>query len=249
MKSLFVLLGPLMATGLFAVSRVDTNVNGLVLTLELPTTNLVAGERLKAIMVVSNASSVVVPLSWDMHLRFLDTGIGRFVVADDTGYVLPRTIPSHYTELGGIRPEMSEPISVGKQSRSFDGDVVWFYSGLTNPGNYLIKAIGKLPLTNTLLPVITFEAETPWIAMTVTPRPESMPAAPHVYADYYAMIEAMTPDARAVFLRAQERADAYQRQMEKSSTPQILSSKGRIPKPQTPPDTESGVPDRRCPRQ
>jgi hypothetical protein len=245
MKSILAVASLSVAMGLFAASRVDTNVNSLVLTLEMPTTNLVAGERLKAIMVVSNASPVAVPLSWDMTLRVSDTGIGRFVVADDTGYILPRTIPAYYTVLSGIRPEMSEPVSPGKVSRSFDGDVVWFYSGLTNPGNYLVKAVGNLPLTNTFRPVITFEAETPWIAITVTPRPEDMPPAPHVYADYYAMIEQMTPEARAVFLKAQERAEAYRRQMEKPPVQQT-PAKAIIPSPKVQPEpgarSQSDVP-------
>jgi hypothetical protein len=239
MKCVILFVELSLAHGLLAATAVYTNVNELVFGLELPTTNLVAGERLKGTMIVSNASPVGVPIYMDM-VRATDTEIGRFVVMDETGNILPRTLPHYYTRLDGVRPGMDNSLSPSKSMRFDRDDVVWHYSGLTNPGNYIVRAVAQLPLTNSR-PTVRFEAQTPWIAITVTPRPEGSPPAPHVYADYYAMIEAMSPEARAVFLREQERVEAIRRQMETPSAPHPPPFKGRFPTPPTPRQTERGV--------
>jgi len=234
MKFLFALLVMLVANELFAATGVFTNVNGMVLGLEFPVTNLPAGDRLEGTMSISNASQVRTGVGWERG-GFNDTGIGNFIVMDEAGSILPRTLPNH---LYAGRLEMSSGRGSGFNPGSsvrFEGDVVWNYSGLTNPGNYWIKAIiPNVPLTNN--PVQrTFQGETPWFALTVTPRPEDSPPAPHVYAGYYAMIEQMTPEVRAVFLRHEERAEAYRRQMEKPPVRQA-PARAIVPSPKVQPE-------------
>jgi hypothetical protein len=240
MKLLFALIVVLVANELFAATGVYTNVNGMVLGLEFPVTNLVAGERLEGTMIISNASQARVGVGWERG-GFNDTSIGNFVVLDDAGSILPNTLPNHFRfSRLSMSSSRGSDFNPGSSVR-FEGDVVWIYSGLTNPGNYWVKAIiPRVPLTNSQPPT-TFQGETPWFALTVTPRPEGSPPAPHVYADYYAMIEQMTPELRAVFLREEERGEVFRRQMETSSATQSPPLKERFPPPPTPRQTESGV--------
>lgn len=235
MKRSLTLAGLALANALFAASSVYTNISGMVLGLEVSTTNLLAGEPLSGTMIISNASQTRVGVGW-YRGGFNDTGIGNFVVMNEAGTILPNTLPNY---LLGNRASMTS--SRGSDfhpgaSVRFEGDVVWNYSGLTNPGNYWVKAtIPRVPSTNSQSPT-TFQGETPWLAITVSPRPEGSPPAPHVYASYYAMIERMGPEERAIFEKEQQRVEALKRQMEKHAVPRAATKEVALP-----PKVQAGV--------
>jgi hypothetical protein len=223
MKTILLFASLLVAGVLYGTNVTYTNINGMVLGLQFPTTNLVAGERLMGTMIISNASQSSVSVHWLLDNQ-RDAGIGDFFVTDESGQTLPRTVLAYYMQ-AGVRPDRTEPLTPGS-TLTFEGDVVWAYS-LTNPGNYLIKAVAQVPLTNTT-PVETFRAETPWIAIAVSQRPDGSPPAKHVYADYYEMLDRMAPAERAVFEKEQERAAAFRAQMQRVPKPRATT---RTPSP------------------
>jgi hypothetical protein len=69
-----------------------TNVEGMVLGLALSATNILAGDYLPAVMIVSNASPVKTPLRY--HGTTYDTSIGDFVAQSESGSVLPKVFRS-----------------------------------------------------------------------------------------------------------------------------------------------------------
>src|SRR5262245_53426188 len=74
-----------------AVVASSTNVDDSVLRLEFANSKVVAGDRLFGRMVVSNASSEFRQLIYNMTKR-RDSYIGDFVVVDDEGNQIQKTI-------------------------------------------------------------------------------------------------------------------------------------------------------------
>jgi hypothetical protein len=158
-----------------------TNVNDVVLGLEFPQTSVVAGERLAANMIISNASSFELRYSTFSGRGARDTTIGDFVVRDESGYFSRKTVPVTEWEMRGSgRPLHFRP----GHAEIFGGDVVYGYS-LTNPGTYFIKAVAVVPTTNQPAPDQvageTMVIETPAVEITVTPRPANMPPPQRLY--------------------------------------------------------------------
>ena len=206
---------------------VYTNLNGMSLGLELTRTNIVAGERLIATMIVSNASKVMTEITWTKGAEGdFDTGIGRFMIIDETGYTLPKTVPWRLRQAMGVRGTPFEPGA----SQRFDGDLVWGYS-LTNPGNYIVKAIAALPLTNDTGARLTFMAETPPVEITVMPRDATSPPPPPLYPLPRGID---TPEALAVWQKEEEMMRAEEARLhaaqEQTAMPRV--SPRRAPFPQ-----------------
>lgn len=176
------LIAVTMTVGHLAFSSVTfTNVNEIVLGLEFATNSITAGERLEGNMVVSNASAFELIYNYSTYRGPRDTIIGDFVVADEAGIVLPKTVPSIlWQTIGSGRQLRFRP----GQAHRFDGDVVYGYS-LTNPGTYLVKAIAVVPTTNA--PTgnqrdgSTMVIETLPLTITVLPRPAESPPAKPLY--------------------------------------------------------------------
>src|SRR5213593_3334818 len=76
---------------------VHTSSNGIILGLEFARTSIVAGERLTGTMIVSNGGTVLAVFPSIRGWGGADTGIGNFGVTDETGNILPRTVPRYYT--------------------------------------------------------------------------------------------------------------------------------------------------------
>jgi hypothetical protein len=211
-------------------TAVYTLTNGVVFGLEFNPATVVAGERLIGTMILSNASVGMANInaSKDWGNRQVDTAIGQFVVTDESGRILPKTIPYRFQQRMGSRGWGFPPGS----SERFNGDVVWGYS-LTNPGTYFVKAIANVPLTNDSGSFAAFRAETPALEITVSSRPADMPPAPLLYP----VIEG-SPEEIAV-IKAQEEIlrqgeEAMQRTAIQAAMPQVprLSSTSRAPLPQ-----------------
>lgn len=207
---------------------VFTNVNGMVLGLELASTSAVAGERLWATMSVSNASTAMAIISYIEPGSYeSDTGIGRFVVIDEYGNPIPRTVPARYAARMGSKGGGFGP----GRSQAFGGDVVASCS-LTNPGNYFIKAVANVPLTNDVGSVATFEAETPWVPVTVTARPANSPPAEPLYpvpAHYGPKEMAMLKQLDDVLEREQAMVNAA---IQRAAMPRMDPSQSPFPLPQ-----------------
>ena len=183
---------------------VSTNVDGVVLKLEFADVSVIAGEWLDGRMVVSNASQSPRFLNWGGGVPAGDTSIGQFVVHDDEGNLLPRTIWRTRTEnpLGGN--EMAG-LDVGSWL-TFPGDLVKRFS-LTNPGIYFVKAVAMVgrpgvkvmhppiphPIINPIDGAEEMIIETPFVAVTVLSRPAGMPPPIRLYTDQEL---AMTPKYR-----------------------------------------------------
>jgi hypothetical protein len=228
MKSLLLLiiLISLAITGFGAVVT-STNVDGIVLRLELAATRVVAGERLNASMVVSNASQAIPRLKWQRQQGYRDTGIGDFVVTDDIGHALPKTVPFYEMEFIGSSGGDFPP---GK-SETFAGDLVYSYS-LTNPGTYQVKSIAMVPQPRDA----TFDAmviETPSLSITVEPRPEQSPPPPPLYHPIPAgmspgIIAAVTAEKR----RAIEPLRVTHPKLEMPQVPRVAPREAHSPLPQ-----------------
>jgi hypothetical protein len=174
-----------------AALSVSTNVNGAILTLEFADANVIAGERLRGRMVVSSESFHF--LEWEKgdSFGYLDTEIGQFVVVDDRGSLVPKTVWRMPT--GGIGGR-GTPLKPGK-SVTFPGDVVKKYS-LTNPGTYFVKAVANVgrraveevnatrgPTMKLIEGEKEMIVETPFVAITVLPRPQGMPPPRPLHTD------------------------------------------------------------------
>jgi hypothetical protein len=153
--------------------------NGMVLGLEFTNRSVIAGEPLWAAMTVSNASGRWATSNGMLSYpsRYADTLIGVFVVMDEGGNTLPRTSP--YWDLRMSMGSRSFTVAPNETQR-LEGDVVWGCS-LTNPGNYFVKVVASLPLTNDVGAFTSFQTETPWVAVAVTPRPADMPPPKPLY--------------------------------------------------------------------
>jgi hypothetical protein len=174
-----------------ALLRVSTNVNSMVLSLEFSDVSVVAGERLRGKMVVSNATDSLRHIAWKGNgVPNGDTKIGQLVVQDDERNPVLRTVwePPVGDWIGGREGEDIEP----GHSAHFPCDIVKNYS-LTNPGIYLVKAVatvgkpGKqealavpegspVKITRPLEGAEEMIIETPIVLVTVTPRPATMPS-------------------------------------------------------------------------
>jgi hypothetical protein len=184
-----------------ALHSVSTNVDGMVLTLEFADVSVIAGERLKGRMVVSNALEPVGKregganeriVSWTSGAErgYLDTAIGQFVVLNDEGAPLPKTfwVPEEYFSNASGR---GSSISPG-ESMAFPGDLVKKYS-LTNPGIYLVKAVASMPVPPTNDWRKQMIIETPFLSLTVLGRLASMPPPEQLHTQQEL---AMTPKDR-----------------------------------------------------
>jgi hypothetical protein len=169
MKTIWLIPTLLAAQLSFGATAAYTNVNGIVLGIVMATTNVVAGDRLRASMIVSNASDTPTDMVVWKQWGYQDTEIGNFVVTDESGYVLPRTVP--YYDMG-MMGHSGRPFPPGA-SGTFEGDVVWGCS-VTNPGTYLVKAVARVPGSMVI--------ETPPLAITVTPRGEASAPPPPLYS-------------------------------------------------------------------
>jgi hypothetical protein len=149
--------------------RVLTNVAGMVLTLEFADATVVAGERLGTRMVVSNASKSTHQLDWGTGVPGRDTRIGQFVVEDDEGNPMQRTVWRRPIGewIGGSEGARVEP----GDAVEFLGDIVKAYS-LTNPGIYRVKAVASVGKRDGVEEMII---ETPTVLLTVLARPATMP--------------------------------------------------------------------------
>jgi hypothetical protein len=152
-----------------------TNVDQVVLGLELGATNVSAGDRLPATMLISNASPFELQYRWFTAAGWKDTTIGDFVITDVDGTRLPKTVPLYEVSHSGSGRTLH--FRPGEAHR-FEGDVVYGYS-LTNPGIYFVRAIAMVPTTNAPAPDRLagdrMVIETPPLAITVIPRPEGAP--------------------------------------------------------------------------
>jgi hypothetical protein len=182
LKKIIVGMIILASSAFSAPTVVHTNANGVLIGFELGQTNIVAGERLIGTMSVWNNSQAVIRMGHEPDVSD-HTRIGRFVVVDERGSHLPVTLPARYRSLDRFGASVGCLLRPGGAADGWDGDIVWNYAGLTNPGNYFVKAvIPCVPLVNSQ-PPMTFEAETPWIAITVTPRPKDSPPLPPLYPE------------------------------------------------------------------
>jgi hypothetical protein len=215
MKRLLVIFGSTLTSGTFAATAVYTNVQEMMLGLELAQTTVVAGERLKATMTISNASQNNTSLAWE-SVSLDDTRLGSFVVVDETGLTLPKTVPFYYFR--GITDSSGRAAGFGPRSvDSHQADIVWNYSGLTNPGTYSVKAVfHRAPLPNSQPPA-TFVAETPWVPITVTPRPEGSPPPKELYPE----VASMTPDELAEMKAAEARYRELMEEPRRAAMPQV----------------------------
>jgi hypothetical protein len=166
-----------------APHRVSTNVDGMVLALEFADVSVIAGERLKGRMVVSNTLEAVGEreggpneriITWisGAERGYLDTAIGQFVVLNDEGDLVPKTFwvgEEFFTDAS----ERGSSVSPGA-AMAFPGDLVKKYS-LTNPGIYLVKAVASMPVPLTNKWKNQMIIETPFLSITVLGRPASMP--------------------------------------------------------------------------
>jgi len=230
MKAYLIFLTGAVATVAVNGAVVYTNLNGMVLGLELAHTSVVAGERLIGTMIVSNASQVMTEITWTKGAEGeFDTGVGKFLVIDENGFTLPKTVPLRLRSAMGVR---GSPFAPGVSQR-FDGDIVWGYS-LTNPGNYLVKTIGAVPLTNDTGARLTFMAETPPIAITVIPRDANSPPP----APLYPLPTGInTPEALAMLQKEEEmmRAEAARLNAseQRAAMPRIAPRESRSALPQS----------------
>jgi hypothetical protein len=177
-----------------ALLSVSTNVEGMVLSLEFAEVSVIAGERLKGRMVVSNGTQWPRHLDWGGWMTRLpmDTSIGQFVVQDDEHTPVPKILFRHTGEGIGDRGKEAE-IDPGK-AREFVGDLVKNYA-LTNPGIYRVRAVATVgrmgkevmrpPIPRPVIrPVEGAEEmiiETPIVLVTITARPASMPPPQPLY--------------------------------------------------------------------
>ncbi len=169
------------ARGVLGATAVHTNVDGVVLGLHFGATNVISGDRLEGSMFISNASPFELTYSWFTGSGGRDTTIGDFVVMDENGFGMRKTVPVwHWITHGSGRLLRFGP----GQTHQFAGDVVYGYS-LTNPGTYFVKAIATVPTTNASLSGAlwneTMVIETPSLEITVTPRSSSSPPPKPLY--------------------------------------------------------------------
>src|SRR5688500_2598945 len=116
-----ILVWMLLVEGASGAVATFTYVNGILFGLEVAQTNIIAGERLEATMILSNASSEAALLRYskDWGNRQYDTAIGNFVVADENGNILPKTIPYRFQAKMGAAGRTFDPGAFSK----FVGDV------------------------------------------------------------------------------------------------------------------------------
>jgi hypothetical protein len=229
-----------------ALLSVSTNVEGMVLSLEFADVSVIAGERLKGRMVVSNGTQWPRHLDWGGWMARLpmDTKIGQFVVQDDEDTPVPKILLRSTGQGIGDRGKEAE-IDPGK-ALEFVGDLVKNYA-LTNPGIYRVRAVATVgrmgkevmqpPIPRPIIrPVDGAEEmiiETPIVLVTVLPRAATMPPPAPLYSPHE--IANMINDAPQVMMVTHPKAERIQ-------VPRVAPREVQTPLPHGVPDQSVNSP-------
>ena len=127
--------------GLYRLTAAETftNWNGVAFGLVVPKTNLVAGEKVFASIVISNALDTEYHVPWSRNL--CSCGFGEFSIVEMSS---GKTIDCNLSREGRMFHSFSLGTIKGHESQSFQFDLSEGYA-LTNRGIFIVQAKGWLP--------------------------------------------------------------------------------------------------------